>query len=85
MFMDLEHILPPGVRIVSIEPQQNKGRIELKFRVGALNEEAKLKFLRALESSHQFTRVYLAKDSVGLSGSSGDPVLMELTAEYSRL
>lgn len=85
MFMDLEHILPAGVRIVSIEPQQNKGRIEVKFRVGSTSEEAKLKFLRALEGSHQFTHIELAKDSKTINGSTGDPEVLELSAEYSRL
>jgi type IV pilus assembly protein PilN len=85
MFMDLEHILPQGVRIVSIEPQQKEGRIEVKFRVGALNDDAKLKFLRALEDSHQFTHIALLKDAYSREGSSGDPDVLELTAEYLRL
>lgn len=85
MFMDLERILPPGVRIVSIEPQQSKSHIEVKFRVGAMGDDAKIKFLRALENSRQFARIRLAKDSKSLNGSPGDPDLLELTAEYSRL
>src|SRR6266705_4808123 len=54
MFMDLEHILPPGVRVISIEPKQTAGHVEVKFSVGAASDEAELKFLHALEESKQF-------------------------------
>src|SRR5580704_2269684 len=62
MFMDLERVLPGGVHLVSIEPKQVKGRIEVKLRVGAASQEAKVKFLRALEASREFTRIALVKD-----------------------
>ena len=48
MFMDLERVLPGGVRVVSIEPKQVKGRVEVKLTIGAATDEAKLKFLRAI-------------------------------------
>src|ERR1700677_2918055 len=54
MFMDLEKVLPGGVRLISIEPQQVKGHVLVKLKVGASNEEAKLKFIRALEESKEF-------------------------------
>ena len=83
MFMDLEHLLPPGVRIVSIEPQQTKGRIDVKFKVGASSEEAKVKFLRALEDSKQFSGIALTKAAVPANGT--DALVLDLTAVYSRL
>src|ERR1700693_5307895 len=43
MFMDLEKVLPAGVRVISIEPKQEKGRIEVKFMIGATSDDAKLK------------------------------------------
>src|SRR5215475_5524654 len=46
MFMDLEQILPTGVRLISIQPKSDKGRVEVKLHIGAINDEAKLKFLR---------------------------------------
>ncbi len=86
MFMDLERIMPGGVRVVSIEPKQVKGRVEVKLTVGALNDEAKLKFLRALESSRQFSNVELNRDDAPAkdSGPGGDRRVIELTAVYSR-
>jgi type IV pilus assembly protein PilN len=86
MFMDLERILPPGVHIVSIEPQQAKGHVDVKLKVGAASEDAQVRFLRALEDSHQFTRIALEKSSVPNGGTQGgDAVTFELTAIYARL
>src|SRR5260370_41857670 len=57
MFMDLEHILPPGVRVISIEPKQTAGHVEVKFSVAAASDEAELKFIRSLEESKQFAEI----------------------------
>jgi len=46
MFMDLERVLPGGVRVISIEPKPGRGHVELKLTVGATSDEAKSKFCR---------------------------------------
>jgi len=84
MFMDLEKVLPGGVRVVSIEPVQKNGRIEVRLSVGATSDEAKLKFLRALEESSAFTRVELVSEHVPNQTTSGDRVIVDLTVIYSR-
>jgi len=84
MFMDLERVLPGGVRVVSIEPRQVKGHVEVKLKVGATSEESKIKFLRALESSKEFTRITLDRDSAPIN-AGGDANVLELTAVYSRI
>src|SRR6202162_3070035 len=81
MFMDLERILPGGVRVVSIEPRQAKGHVEVKLTVGASSDDAKLKFLRALEESHQFSEIQLDSE---LPAKTGNQRVVELTAVYSR-
>jgi type IV pilus assembly protein PilN len=84
MFMDLERIMPGGVRVVSVEPKQEKGLIEVKFTIGAVNDEAKLKFLKALEESKSFSDVQLVREQKSTPGANTDPILVELTAEYAR-
>ena len=86
MFMDLERILPGGVRVISIEPKQVAGHIELKLTVGAISDEAELKFLHALEESKQFTEVQVQNvHSPNSSGNqSGDQKVVQLTTFYSR-
>jgi len=90
MFMDLERILPGGVRVISIEPKQVSGRVELKLTVGTVNDEAELKFEHALEESKAFTDVRI--QHVGTPNSSGnqggnqnaDQKIVQLTTVYSR-
>jgi type IV pilus assembly protein PilN len=87
MFMDLEKILPTGVRLLSIEPAHDKGRVLVTLHVGAISDDAKLKFLRALESSPAFKDVrekseILADPKAG-SGDL-DRVQVQLTVQYVR-
>ena len=87
MFMDLEKIMPIGVRLISIEPGHEKGRVLVKLEVGAISDEAKLKFLRALESSPAFKEVReLAEiNKEAQSGNTGnDRLQVQLTAVYVR-
>jgi len=87
MFMDLERVLPGGVRVVSIEPKQVKGRVEVKLTIGAATDEAKLKFLRALEESKQFTDVQVQNEhaTTPAGNQSGDQRVVQLTTVYSRI
>src|SRR5215469_15572069 len=59
MFMDLEKTLPAGVHILSIQPKRDKGHMFVHLTVGAVSDEAKLKFLRAMENSPVFSNVLL--------------------------
>jgi Tfp pilus assembly protein PilN len=87
MFMDFEKVLPTGVRLVNIEPVHEKGRVHVKLLVGAINDEAKLKFMRALESSPAF------KDLKEIGEKTADPqagaadvdhLQVQLTVVYAR-
>ena len=85
MFMDLEKILPPGVRVLSIEPAHEKDRVLVKFVVGASTDEAGLKFVHALEQSPAFNHVALANMRTPTSTvGNPDKTELELTAVYSR-
>jgi type IV pilus assembly protein PilN len=86
MFMDLERILPGGVRVISIEPKQVGGHVLVKLTVGATSDEAELKFVHALEDSKEFTEVQIQNvhqpNSTG--NTSGDQKVVQLTTVYSR-
>jgi type IV pilus assembly protein PilN len=85
MFMDLEKILPAGVRVVSIQPKLDKGVVEVKLVIGATNDEAKLKFLHALEQSPSFSQLRMVneKQVMPMPGET-DKIDVELTVVYSR-
>lgn len=87
MFMDLEKILPIGVRLLSIEPGHDKGKVLVRLHVGAISDEAKLKFLRALENSPAFKEVREINEvfSEPQQGSADlDHLQIQLTAVYVR-
>lgn len=79
IFMDLEHNLPDGVRVVSIEPRLADDHLELRLTVGAKTDEGKLEFLRSLENSRSFSDIQV------LGETRGGEVLMALNARYSVL
>jgi Tfp pilus assembly protein PilN len=81
MFMDLEKITPVGVHVVSIQPKLDKGHMFVRLSVAATTDEAKLKFLRAMENSAVFTDVKLL--SVHPATNNIDQAL-ELDAIYVR-
>jgi hypothetical protein len=84
MFMDLEKTLPAGVHVVSIQPKLEKGRMFVHLTVGAVSDEAKIKFLRAMESSSAFSGVTLLSVHAPAGATSSDRAVMELNAIYSR-
>jgi type IV pilus assembly protein PilN len=87
MFMDLEKILPTGVRLVSIEPAHEKGKVQVRLQIGAISDEAKLKFLRALENSPAFKEVREVDERVSdpQQGSGDmDRLQVHLTVVYAR-
>jgi hypothetical protein len=85
MFMDLEKIFPVGVHLLSIEPKHEKGQVQVKLLVGAISDDAKLKFLRGLEASPAFTHVEEVHESTVTSSTPGpDRLQIELTVVYSR-
>jgi type IV pilus assembly protein PilN len=83
IFMDLEKILPEGVRVVSIEPKLSGDTVQLRFTVGALSDEGKLKFLKTLETSPEFSQIQLLSESSAGRGDQGDRVVLQLQAQYS--
>jgi Tfp pilus assembly protein PilN len=85
MFMDMERLLPGGVRVVSIAQKLDNGRVVVKLSVGASSDVAKLKFLRALEGSREFSDVRLLSEHVPSGSSAGSQSVLELTAFYSRI
>ncbi len=83
VFMDLEHVKPAGVRVLSISQKMVKGSMEVHLKLGAASDEAKLKFIRAMESSKAFGKVMLVSDQQGTQ-PGGDPQVFEITAIYMR-
>lgn len=88
MFADLEQILPPGVRVVSISPQMDKtGRVKVMLVVSAVNDEQKIKFVRSMVASPAFSNVRPTQESHPEKVSTGNAgaVLLSLEAQYATI
>ena len=84
VFMDLEEILPPGVRVVNISPHLENGRARVKLTIGASTDEAKIKFLEALEKSKVFSEVEVRSEH-RVDQGQGDRIVLDLTAWYETI
>ena len=82
IFMDLEHTLPPGVRVVSIAPRLVDSRAEVTLEVGAMTDESKIQFLEAVEKSKAFTGM-VVKDERHSDEPGKDRITLHLTVWYS--
>jgi|SRR5208283_435656 len=86
LFMDLEHTLPAGVHVLEIQPKLGKAAAEVKFVIGASNEEAKLKLLKAFEGSKTFSQLRLVSEHTNMQLQPGtDPLIVEFTAVYATI
>jgi hypothetical protein len=84
--MDLERTLPEGVHVVSIEPRLVGDQVQLSLTVAAVSDDTKLKFLKALEDSAEFSQLEVLSESRPSNPQAGtDQVELKLTAWYSTI
>jgi Tfp pilus assembly protein PilN len=83
IFMDLEQNLPEGVRVVSIEPRLVGDHLELRLLIGSASDDAKLKFLRALEGSSDFSAIEVLNEGRSEHPTDADHIMLSLQARYS--
>jgi Tfp pilus assembly protein PilN len=82
IFMDLEQTLPPGVRVVTISPRLENGRALVTLTVGASSDEARLKFLEALEKSKVFSKIQVRAEHRPDQALGPDRILLDLSVWY---
>jgi Tfp pilus assembly protein PilN len=82
IFMDLEQTLPPGVRVVSISPRLENGRAQVTLTIGASSDEARLKFLEALEHSKVFSKIQVKAEHRPDQAGTPDKILLDLSVWY---
>jgi type IV pilus assembly protein PilN len=83
-FMQLEKIMPPRLRVVSItpvlEPQTNS--VQVMLSVAGSSHEAALELVRGLEQSPWFKNARIAEEAVKDEKGSKDAVVFHLAALY---
>ncbi len=83
IFTDLEKVLPPGVRVVSIAPKMQNGQVDVKLVVGASSDKGKIDFLDALQASPAFSHVRVNSETRATESEGTDQVDVDLDAVYS--
>ena len=81
-FLDLEHRLPGGVRILTLAPSLSGDRVQVRMSVGALSDKSKLEFLKGLETAPEFSSIELVSETRSGRGEEHDVVEMDLTVSY---
>ena len=85
IFAALERSLPVGVRVVSIEPHLEADHLELRFTIGATDDQSKLKFLKALEDSPEFSQIEVLSENRSARPNEIDHVVLALQARYASI
>ncbi len=82
-FLDFEHLLPGGVRVITLAPSLSAGRVRVKMRVGALSDKSKLDFLKAIEAAKEFSGLELVSETRPTKSADNDDVVeLDLEADY---
>jgi len=84
-FLDLEHRLPGGVRVLDLAPAISGDHLFVKMHIGALSDKSKLDFLKALEDAPEFSGLQLISETRPAKGQDADVVELELSADYRAL
>jgi hypothetical protein len=85
IFMDLETVLPPGVRVISIAPRLVDGRAELTLEVGAESDASKIHFLEAIEKAKMFSGLVVKEERRPEQPGASDKFMLHLTVWYSTI
>lgn len=83
VFTDMEKIMPPRLRMVSMRPTVNdQDQLELVLTVGGTSRDGAIQLVRRLEESPHFMRAEILKESEAATVQGGDPIHFEISAIY---
>jgi Tfp pilus assembly protein PilN len=82
IFTDLEHTIPPGVRVVSLTPKLVNGQAEITMQVGVTSSETEIEFLQAMEKSAAFSGVTVNQVRPITLPNAPDKIVLNLTVRY---
>lgn len=84
VFEELEHVMPPGLHVVSIKPEITKDdQLELKMVVAGTSRERALELVRKMEESRRFQRTQIDQEGTAAQPGTGDQVQFQISALYA--
>jgi type IV pilus assembly protein PilN len=90
VFSDMEKLMPPGLRVLSITPAlDDQNQLQVHIMVGGESRERAIELVRNLEKTPRFRDVALRSDTMETSSTTGssasgehDPVRFDIVALY---
>ena len=83
IFTDLEGMMPPHLRVLSVEPKYNLGQLQVNLTLGGDSRERAAELVRRMEKSQSFRNALMISEAQAQTGQAqGDPMRFAITAEY---
>ncbi len=84
VFTDLEHIMPPGLRVTSLHPEINgDDQLELHLTVSGSARGAAIQLVRRLEQSPHFAQAQINSEATQApQNAQGDSIQYDISAIY---
>ncbi len=81
-FAELEHLMPGGLRVISMKPElRDDNQLAINMVVGGNSRDRALELVRRMEQSQSFRQP--AVDAEGIQTEAGDTVQFVISALYS--
>lgn len=80
IFVDLEKMMPPHLRVLSLSPQIDQDKLLINMALGGDSRDRAAELVRRMESSKTFRSAQIISENEGESG--GDTSRFIVTAEY---
>ncbi len=74
VFSELEHIMPPTVRVTAIRPVVDEtGQINVQLTIVSETREGAIDFMRRIENTHQFRDAHILSEKHGVEDNAQNP------------
>jgi hypothetical protein len=83
IFTDLEKMMPPHLRVLSVQPQIKDDQILVKMKLGGDSRDRAAELVRRMEKSRTFRNAQvLVENTNDTSQGQSDPLRFEISSEY---
>jgi type IV pilus assembly protein PilN len=84
VFMDLEHLVPPRLKVISIAPKTDEqDQLIVELQVVSTQRDAAIELVRRLEQSPHFRHASITSEALKNAGRNGSPeVQFAIQAQY---
>ncbi|HXZ81337.1 MAG TPA: hypothetical protein VEG30_15520 [Terriglobales bacterium] len=83
VFVDLEQIMPPHLRVLALKPEVKEDEIRIDMLVGGDSRDRATELVSRMEKSRTFRNAFVVSESDEVGGSTGgDAIRFQISAQY---